>query len=140
MYPGLVLSANAAIKTGKARPLAALTLTRLSALPDVAPDEGLEAWIHASVQAELKAQTAATQTGDDGDVTADVAARYTDWSGRSFEPVWLVYEIEGELRVAGVLALQVMSGPRNVPPRSLLSQIARQLLEHGDVRGAAARI
>jgi hypothetical protein len=112
----------------------------LSALPDVPPDEGLEAWIHASVQAELKAQTAATQTGEDGDVTADVAARYTDWSGRSFEPVWLVDENEGELRVAGVLALQVMSGPRNVPPRSLLSQIARQLLEHGDVRGAAARI
>jgi tripartite-type tricarboxylate transporter receptor subunit TctC len=35
MYPGLVLSANAAIKTGKARPLAALTVNRLPALPDL---------------------------------------------------------------------------------------------------------
>jgi tripartite-type tricarboxylate transporter receptor subunit TctC len=35
MYPGLLLSANAAIKTGKARPLAALSLKRIPALPDL---------------------------------------------------------------------------------------------------------
>jgi tripartite-type tricarboxylate transporter receptor subunit TctC len=35
MYPGLVLSANAAIKTGKARPLAALIVNRIPALPDL---------------------------------------------------------------------------------------------------------
>jgi tripartite-type tricarboxylate transporter receptor subunit TctC len=35
MYPGLLLSASTAIKTGKARPLAALSLTRIPALPDL---------------------------------------------------------------------------------------------------------
>jgi len=35
MYPGLLLSANAAIKSGKARPLAALSLKRIAALPDL---------------------------------------------------------------------------------------------------------
>ena len=35
MYPGLLLSANAAIKSGKARPLAALSLKRIPALPDL---------------------------------------------------------------------------------------------------------
>ena len=35
MYPGLLLSANTAIKTGKARALAALSLNRIPALPDL---------------------------------------------------------------------------------------------------------
>ena len=35
MYPGLLLSAGAAIKTGKARPLAALSLERIPAMPDL---------------------------------------------------------------------------------------------------------
>ena len=35
MYPGLLLSANTAVKQGKARPLAALSLTRIPALPDL---------------------------------------------------------------------------------------------------------
>ena len=35
MYPGLLLSAGVAIKTGKARPLAALSLKRIPALPDL---------------------------------------------------------------------------------------------------------
>ncbi len=35
MYPGLLISANAAIKSGKARPLAALSLKRIPALPDL---------------------------------------------------------------------------------------------------------
>ena len=35
MYPGLLLSASAAVKSGKARPLAALSLTRIPALPDL---------------------------------------------------------------------------------------------------------
>jgi tripartite-type tricarboxylate transporter receptor subunit TctC len=35
MYPGLLLSASAAIKSGKARPLAALSLKRIPAMPDL---------------------------------------------------------------------------------------------------------
>jgi len=35
MYPGLLISAGPAIKSGKARPLAALSLKRLPALPDL---------------------------------------------------------------------------------------------------------
>jgi tripartite-type tricarboxylate transporter receptor subunit TctC len=35
MYPGLLLSASPAIKSGKARPLAALSLKRIPALPDL---------------------------------------------------------------------------------------------------------
>jgi tripartite-type tricarboxylate transporter receptor subunit TctC len=35
MYPGILISANPAIKAGKARPLAALSLKRIPALPDL---------------------------------------------------------------------------------------------------------
>lgn len=35
MYPGLLLSASTAIRTGKARPLAAMSLKRIPALPDL---------------------------------------------------------------------------------------------------------
>jgi tripartite-type tricarboxylate transporter receptor subunit TctC len=35
MYPGLLLSANAAVKAGKARPLAAMSLNRIPAMPDL---------------------------------------------------------------------------------------------------------
>jgi tripartite-type tricarboxylate transporter receptor subunit TctC len=35
MYPGLLLSAGTAIKTGKARPLAAMSLKRIPAMPDL---------------------------------------------------------------------------------------------------------
>jgi tripartite-type tricarboxylate transporter receptor subunit TctC len=35
MYPGLLISAGVAIKTGKARPLVALSLQRIPALPDL---------------------------------------------------------------------------------------------------------
>jgi tetratricopeptide (TPR) repeat protein len=109
----------------------------LSAVPDVPPDQGLDAWIHASVAAELEVQIGTVRTGDDEtEATVDIQPRCTDHAGRTFEPVWLVGEIDGERRVAAILALQVTAGPRTMPPRSLLSQIARQLLEHRDIRGA----
>ena len=61
--------------------------------------------------------------------------RYADIEGRTFEPVFLVSRRDQQHRVAAVLAVQVPSGPRTVPAKELLAEIADQLLDHGDVTG-----
>jgi len=40
--------------------------------------------------------------------------------------------------IVAVVALHVPYGLRTVPPKDLLTQIAEQLLEHGDVVGVSA--
>jgi hypothetical protein len=61
--------------------------------------------------------------------------RYTDAEGRCFEPIFLVGKHEGGERIAAVLAMQIAPGPRTVPPKELLAEIADQLFDHGDVNG-----
>jgi len=110
------------------------TVHRLAVLPDAPVEPAMNAWIHASVQAELDAQ-GATRTSDSDDSADAIALRYTDESGRCFEPLWLVADGETGHRLAAVLVLHVQGGLRSVPARGLLSQIANQLLSHGDVSG-----
>jgi hypothetical protein len=79
----------------------------------------------------------ATADGEEEAQGSDVASRYVDREGRTFEPIFLVSKRGGVTRIAAVLAMQVTMGPRTVPPKELLAEIAEQLVEHGDVMGIA---
>jgi hypothetical protein len=112
-------------------------LLPLASLPETLPDEALGRWLQASLALELEAQVSATATaeGDDGDAHSEIATRYTDAEGRTFEPIFLTARGERDERIAAVLALHVQPGPRSIPPKELLAEIACQLVEHGDVTG-----
>jgi hypothetical protein len=112
-------------------------LIPLAALPEAAPDTGLARWLESCLRTELESQASATVTaeGEDDDGRSDPPNRYTDGEGRLFEPVFLVARHEHEDRIAAVLAMQVNPGPRTVPPKELLAEIAEQLVAHGDVKG-----
>ena len=64
-----------------------------------------------------------------------MAARYVNREQRCFDALFLSTEQDGQARIAAVLVLRVMPGGRTLPPVDLLSQIASQLLELGDVTG-----
>jgi tRNA A-37 threonylcarbamoyl transferase component Bud32 len=118
-------------------------LQPLASLPEVQPDEGLSRWLQASLELELESQVSATATADgedededgDGEPHSEIATRYTDLDGRTFEPIFLSARGQHDHRIAAVLALNVQPGPRSIPPKELLAEIASQLLEHGDVSG-----
>jgi serine/threonine-protein kinase len=76
-----------------------------------------------------------TQTADISPVH-EVAPDYVDAEGRRFHAVMLIQDSNRVRRIAAVLALHVESGFRRRPPARLLAQVAKQLLAHGDVRGA----
>jgi tetratricopeptide (TPR) repeat protein len=112
-----------------------LAIELLAAVPELPVEPAFKEWIRQSIAAELSVETAATRTGEREGDTLDLAPRYTDEAGRSYEPMWLLDP--PSRRIAGVMALQVTSGPRTMPPRELRCQIAALLLEHGDVSGTA---
>jgi tetratricopeptide (TPR) repeat protein len=118
-------------------------LVPLAGLPELGRDveDGLARWLRACLKAEIESQASATATadGEDEDQSMEPAMRYTDGDGRCFEPIFLVGKREGEdeARIAAVLAMQIAPGPRTVPPKELLAEIADQLFEHGDVTGVA---
>jgi hypothetical protein len=73
----------------------------------------------------------------DAESRNEVPTYCTDVEGRRFKAVLLVGELKGERRIAAVLALQVTTKDYSRPSDQLLSQIADQLLENGDVDGMA---
>ncbi|MFI5305948.1 MAG: protein kinase [Polyangiales bacterium] len=108
----------------------------LASLPEIEPSAELGSWLEASLEAELESGASVTTgAGDDESGADEVAARYTDAQGRNFEPVFLSAKDHNGERIAGVLALQIVPGPRCVPPKELIAEIAAQLLQHGDVPG-----
>jgi hypothetical protein len=113
-------------------------LTLLAGLPDVQAEEGLTHWAESCLEAEIVSQASATATadGEDEDQNPTPAMRYTDAEGRYFEPIFLVAKHDGEQRIAAVLVMQINPGPRTMPDKDLLAEIADVLFEHGDVRGA----
>jgi tetratricopeptide (TPR) repeat protein len=113
------------------------TLVPLAGLPEVEAETGLARWLDACLKAELVSQASATATadGDDEEHGVEPAMRYTDAEGRCFEPIFLVGKHEQGERIAAVLAMQIAPGPRTVPPKELLAEIADQLFDHGDVSG-----
>jgi hypothetical protein len=110
----------------------------LASLPEGEPSEALGRWLEASLEAELESGVSVTTGADDEDTgDGEVAARYTDTDGRNFEPVFLSAKDDNGERIAGVLALQIVPGPRTPLPKELMAEIAAQLLEHGDVTGVS---
>jgi serine/threonine protein kinase/tetratricopeptide (TPR) repeat protein len=116
-------------------------VTLLAALPETPAEQGLEDWLQRCVRAELEGIANATTGvgGDSQEAQEDLADRYTDHEGRSFEAIFLIGEHEQEERIAAVLALHVAPGPRRVPSKYLCFEIASQLLEQGDATGALLR-
>jgi len=77
-----------------------------------------------------------TPTAQGGKAAHSVSAEYVDAEGKRYHAVMAIQEHKGVRRIAAVLALHVESGFRRRPPQRLLAQVAKQLLAHGDVRGA----
>jgi hypothetical protein len=113
----------------------------LAALPEERAEAGLENWLQECLRVEFEAsQTSATATADGGELDesephSEVSARYTDEQGCSFEPLFLASSPAHGHRVAALLALQVMPGPRSPLPKDLIAELADFLLEQGDVDG-----
>jgi hypothetical protein len=109
----------------------------LSGLPDGAPPVSLDSWVRARVEAELGEDALDTDDSIDTDDSGDVSNRFVDRDQRSFEVVLLGTAVEGVHKVAAAFVHQVSGGPRIVVNRSLVTQVAKQLLEHGDTGGVA---
>jgi tetratricopeptide (TPR) repeat protein len=112
-------------------------LVPLAGLPEVEAEDGLVRWLDGCLKAEIESQASATATadGEDEEHGFEPSMRYTDGDGRCFEPIFLVGKRADEERIAAVLAMQIAPGPRTVPSKELLVEIADQLFEHGDVTG-----
>ena len=116
------------------------SLSLLAALPEEPAEAGLESWLQECLRVEFEgSQTSATATADGGELDdephSEVSARYTDEQGCSFEPLFLASSPAHGHRVAALLALQVMPGPRSPLPKDLIAELADFLLEQGDVDG-----
>jgi tRNA A-37 threonylcarbamoyl transferase component Bud32 len=117
----------------------------LAALPEAAHDErhdaAMQRWLSRCVEAELSIDARATGSGtgteDQEEAELGVNARFVDEDGRTFEAILLVAQEGVQPRIAAVLALHVRAGARSIPPREIRTEIAEQLLEHGDVEGVA---
>jgi hypothetical protein len=111
----------------------------LAALPEPPADPDLTRWVDECLQAELNAGAAtAVEDEETDDTRSEVAARYIDQDGREIEPIFLVATQKQARRIAGVLALHMAPGPRTLPTRPLLAELANELLEYGDVSGLGA--
>jgi hypothetical protein len=97
----------------------------------------MRGWLEESLQAELDSQVSATATaeGDEPQTHSELCSRFVDEDGRAFEPLFLVAHGEPGDRIVAALAVHVEAGARTVAPKELLSQVAAQLLKHGDVDG-----
>jgi hypothetical protein len=114
------------------------SLAPLAGLPDPQAEDALARWAEACLNAEVASQLSATATadGEDDEPSSGPSIRYTDAEGRCFEPIYLVSTREDRRqRIAAVLALQISAGPRTLPSKELLTEIADALFEHGDVTG-----
>jgi hypothetical protein len=107
----------------------------LAALPSDQSDPGLTDWIDQRLRMEV--QSDATATGSLDGESDDVSERYRDAEGRSLEPVFLLARDDEAMKIAAVLALHVSSGPRTMIDRDLLAEIAKELLDRGDVTGVS---
>jgi hypothetical protein len=107
----------------------------IAGLPDVLPDEGLAQWVEQRAKFEVEQQVGATITdeGDGQDVDGEIPLRFTDGDGRCFEAIPMISPPKRQSWLVAMLAVQVTPGPRTLPPRPLLGQIAGELL--ADVSG-----
>jgi hypothetical protein len=114
----------------------------LTKLPQGDVDPAITAWVQKLIAAELEARGGTT---GDLDVSTDgadtmsgdgVPFRYTDESGRVFEPLFLIRRSAEEERMAAVMIFEASDNHGRRPSRELQQDLADQLLSHADVRGA----
>jgi tetratricopeptide (TPR) repeat protein len=133
-------------------------LQPLAGLPELSAEPALQTWLENWVAAErtyaaqLDAETGdavsqkrrsaegeSTATGSietESQVRHDVPSEFMDSEGRQFWAALLVADAGRHETVAGVVALHVTS-PRQPRPRyALLTEIASQMIDRGDVDGA----
>ena len=113
--------------------------TLLAALPEGPDDPALARWVDECLSTGFAGDVTVTAHGGDGDgdgpTRTGEAVQYFDSEGRCLEPVFMIAGDSGPSRVAAVLVLHIAPGQRTVPSRMLLGELARELLEYGDVTG-----
>lgn len=133
-------------------------LEPLAALPEIAAESELLAWLENWVSAErdlaMRAPHSATTVTErpgatesqppgettastDGDSPGSVPATHVDSQDRRFRAVLLLDSRHPLRRLVAVLVLQVQDERRRQPPAALMGQIAALLIDHGDVNGVA---
>jgi tetratricopeptide (TPR) repeat protein len=127
----------------------------MCALPD-APADCLDVWINSYVRAEISPDPVTTaitldepigaalestttdegsQTDDAGIAGAGGGARFAAPDGSVYEAVSLITNEPDGDRLVAVLALKIAEGPRTLPNKELLREIAVMLLSHHDASG-----
>jgi hypothetical protein len=99
---------------------------------ELEPDAGVTRRTRNSLEPPADATRRARPTRDH----SQVAFRYTDARGRTFEPMFLVKRDGVEQRLAAVLIFHSSRDTRRRPGLELQEELADQLLSHGDVTGA----
>jgi hypothetical protein len=106
----------------------------------------LEGWVNRwfAAERERAAQSSAfetiTETHDQDPTTRDSSesapSEYIDAEGRHYYALLINDERYVQTTSAAVLVLQADTGTRRRPPLRLLHNIAKLLVDHGDVQGA----
>lgn len=114
----------------------------LAALPELPADADMCDWVDDCLQSALGADEFVTSDlhGDSATQSTGMPLRYTSSEGHDLDPVFLIASRDHVSEIAAVLVLRVAAGSRSVASRmtvpvGLMRELARELLDHGDVGG-----
>jgi tRNA A-37 threonylcarbamoyl transferase component Bud32/tetratricopeptide (TPR) repeat protein len=112
-------------------------VTLLAGLPDAAPDVDLEPWLQRWTEAELASfgREPVTQKGGGGRRGSRPPNSFADRQGRVFEPLLMCGHFGEDEHAAAVMLIHVPANDRRACDRDLLTCLATELLERGDVSG-----
>jgi hypothetical protein len=105
----------------------------LAALPDMPLDPGMTHWIEDCVQSAFWEGDSITDERSSEATRSESILRYIDAEGRALEPAFLFGSQNDSRQMVAVLVLHVPEGPRTLPSRRILDNLARELMAHGDV-------
>jgi hypothetical protein len=109
----------------------------LAALPEQPLEAAMLEWIDDCLRAVQASDDTATTEGQADSTRSSAVQVFTDAEGRTFQPLFLIASRQQQAELAAVLVLHVATGPRNLPPRALMQELARELLDYGDVHGVS---
>ncbi|HKP58117.1 MAG TPA: protein kinase [Polyangiales bacterium] len=107
----------------------------LAAVPDLPEDTRMTEWANEYLKTASASDEAVTSDAGSEPTHTESSLFYTDTQGRRLEALFLTAGGEQDVSVAALLLLDVDPVRRVVPSRLLMSEIARELVEHGDVSG-----